>query len=258
MSNTKVEKILVIGDSISANLHLKTIETATKAEVRFVKAYSSIFKNSESPANYAPRYPTKNFNDIIPSELKKEKVDTLIVQSGSVDITNLKTEASDSKEYLEYFEQKTKVSANNLFQAVTNAATKHPELKKIIIMKQIPRHDANTSNPPGLKPFLSKIFNETLDLLWTDCSLKNKLVIGNHNLHCSRAIFEARYRNIQSNRLDGVHLYGPSGMKSYTASVINIMSAAQLVKATPPKYYDEYNHMKCNQASYQTNQQYRT
>ena len=124
-------------------------------------------------------------------------------------------------------------------------------------MKQIPRYDSKASNPPGFKPFLSKMFNETLDQLWTNCSLKNKLFIGNHNLECSGGVFEARYRNIQSNRYDGIHLYGPSGMKAYTASVLNILSIAQLVKTTPPKYYDEFEHTKCNQARYQAKQQYK-
>ena len=45
-------------------------------------------------------------------------------------------------------------------------------------------------------------------------------------------------------------MYGPSGMKAYTASVINILNKSQLVEVTPPKYYDDGHH-KCNQARYQ-------
>ena len=46
-------------------------------------------------------------------------------------------------------------------------------------------------------------------------------------------------------------------MKAYTASILNIFSSAQLVKKTPPKYYDEFEHMKCDQARYQARQQFR-
>ena len=256
-SDTKIESILLVGDSIAGNAHLRTLETATKADVKLVKAYSSSYETSESPANCAPRFPAKNFIDVIENELKKTHVDALIVQAGSVDITNLKTEAVNANNHLEYFKQKTVISANNVFQAVTNAAKTHPELKKIILMKQVPRYDNQSSNPPGLKPFLSNVFNETLDQLCRNSTFKNKLSIDNHNLECSGGRFEARYRNIQSKRFDGIHLYGPSGMKAYTASILNILSSAQLVKKTPPKYYDEFEHMKCDQARYQARQQFR-
>ena len=154
-------------------------------------------------------------------------------------------------EYTEYFKQLAVVSENNIFQAVTNAAENNPEVKKIIILKQTPRYDEKASNPPGLKPFLSSMINSTLDQLWSECSMKNKIIIGNHNLECSGGIREARYRNIQTNMHDGVHLYGPSGVKAYTTSVMNILSSAQLVETNPPKYYDEYNHKTCNQARYE-------
>ena len=80
--------------------------------------------------------------------------------------------------------------------------------------------------------------------------MKKKIIIGNHNLDCSGGIREARYRNIQLRKYDGIHMYGPSGMKAYTASVVNIMNNAQLVEVTPPKYYDD-GHKACNQARYQ-------
>ena len=36
---------------------------------------------------------------------------------------------------------------------------------------------------------------------------------------CSLCRVKSRYRSIQSNKFDGVHMYGPSGEKAYTASV---------------------------------------
>ena len=240
----------MVGDSIAGSLHIPTIKTATKAEVKLVKAYSSSYENSDTPATFAPRFPAKNFTDVLKNELKKTKVDALIIQSGSVDITNLKTETSNAEQYLEYFKQKTVISANNLFTAVTNAATDHPEVKKIILMKQIPRYDSKSKMLPGLKPYLSKLFNDTIDQLFAKCQaqVKNKVIIGNHNLECSGGIFEARYRNIQSNMFDSIHLYGPSGMKAFTASVLNILSSAQLVQTTPPKYYDQFVRKEREQA----------
>ena len=247
---SKMQKILLVGDSISGQLHLKTIETATMTEVRAVKAYSSIHENIEEKGKHAPRFPTKNFNDVIAKELTKEQTDVLMVQSGSVDITNLKTDG-DLAENTEYFKQQTIASANNLFMSVSNAVANHPNLKKVIILKQVPRYDAFSSTIPGLKPFLAKLYNDTVDQLGAGCSFKDKLVIGNHTLDCSGGVMLARYKDIKSGRFDGVHLYGPSGQKAYTESIMQILNLAQLVKVNPPKYYEEYDHQTCSQANYQ-------
>ena len=121
----------MVGDSIAGMIHLPSIETATKADIKLVKAYSSIYANDESEAYYPPKFPTKNLTDVIEKELKKNETETLVVQAGSVDITNLKTESAKSQQFIEYFKQKTIISANNTFQAVVNAALEHPELKQI-------------------------------------------------------------------------------------------------------------------------------
>ena len=67
------------------------------------------------------------------------------------------------------------------------------------------------------------------------------MVIGNHNLDCFGGVLQSRYRDIKSNKCDYVHLYGSSGSKSYTASVVNVLRSAKLVLVNPPKYFDEYN-----------------
>ena len=163
----------MIGDSISNQLHIKTIECATNARVRTAKAYSTINENIDNVLKHAPKFPTKNFNDVIEKELDKEEADILLVQSGSVDISNLKTE--DKKvQNIEYFKQQTVISATNLFTSVTNAAQNHPGLRKIIIFKQTPRFDTTATTEPGMKQNLSKLFNDTLDALAENSEYKGK------------------------------------------------------------------------------------
>ena len=250
-SDVKINNILFVGDSIAGTAHLPSLATAVDADIKLKKAYSSTYGSTDSPANYAPRFPKKNFEDVLANELKNSHYDSLLVQSGSVDITNLKTEANEANDHLEYFKQKTIVSAHNLVEAVSKAAVNHPELKKVVLMKQIPRYDSEASNPPGLKPYLSKLFNETLEKLCSSTQ-NSKIVLGTHNLDCHGGILEARYRSTQFQKFDGIHLYGPSGMKAYTASVLSILNSAQLVKKSPPKYYDQFE-----QAKYQAKQVYR-
>ena len=81
------------------------------------------------------------------------------------------------------------------------------------------------------------------------------MTVGTHDLNCSGGILQARYRDTKIGRFDGIHMYGPSGQKAYTGSVMKILNAAQLVKNSPPKYYDEYDHLACPQARYQTRKQ---
>jgi hypothetical protein len=62
--------------------------------------------------------------------------------------------------------------------------------------------------------------------LWIDLKFKDKLAVGIHNLECTGSIKEARYTDIRSSKYDGCDMYGPSGMKAYTSSVLKILKAA--------------------------------
>ena len=57
---------------------------------------------------------------------------------------------------------------------------------------------------------------------------KNKIFVGTH-IECSGGIREARYRCTKSGRFDRIHLYGCTGMKAYTNSVMNILKFAGIL-----------------------------
>ena len=76
------------------------------------------------------------------------------------------------------------------------------------------------------------MYNNILGELWLDSSVKDKVVIGIHNLESVGGVREARYRDIRGNRYDGVHLFGPSGTKAYTVSVLNILKENDMVDHT--------------------------
>ena len=252
-SAPSVNRILMIGDSIAGQLHVKTVEYATKSKVRVARAYSSVQNDVEDEYKHAPRFPTKNFKNVIENELEKEETDVLLVQSGAVDITNLKTDGRQAHN-TEYFEKQAITSATNLFNSVTNAAKDHPSIKKVVILKQTPRFDITTTTTPSLKQNLSKLYNDTLDTLAAKSDCKEKLIIGNHDLDCSGGVLLARFKDSKSGKFDGIHMYGPSGQKAYTNSVMKILSSAKLVVSIPPKYHDEFDHQNCPQARYQTRQ----
>lgn len=237
------QKMLFIGDSISSNVEISMLENATKARIKTAKAYSAAFDTETNIAKQAAMFPASNFTDVVSRELKNGKFTTVLLQAGSVDITNLNTKENPEK-YTEYFKQVAVMSATNLFQVAENAFKDSPSTSKVIIMKQIPRYDPLEVDPLSLKPSLSLLFNKTLTKLWMDSSLKDKIFIGTHNIECNGAIREARYRHTKSGKFDGIHLYGSSGRKAYTRSVLNILQSA---KITSPSY-----HGSCEQFIHQS------
>ena len=147
-------------------------------------------------------------------------------------------------EDIEYFKDETCLSAQNLFKAAENALHVQPTLKKVVIMKHIPRYDPQVSDPLSLKPALSQMFNNLLTELWMSSPLKDRMVIGSHNIECSGAIRESRYRESKTGKFDGIHLLGNSGRKFYTLSVLNILNISEL---TTQEYI---YHKSCPQAQY--------
>ena len=148
---------------------------------------------------------------------------------------------------MEYYRQVAILSATNLFQAGTNALEANKDLRKVIIMKQIPRYDPMDVDPLSLKASL--LFNNTLTNLWMESPLKERLFIGNHNIECNGAIREARYRHTKSGRFDGIHLIGASGLKSYTRSVLSILQSANVTTSDfhgPCEQFLDQNRRKRN------------
>ena len=60
-------------------------------------------------------FPEANFSKIIPEKLKSYEFENLIVQAGSVDITNLKTNIEPSK-HIAYFKQEAAIRRKICFQ----------------------------------------------------------------------------------------------------------------------------------------------
>ena len=117
-------------------------------------------------------------------------------------------------------------------------------------MEQTPRYDIIISDPHAIKPGLSRLFNATLEQLCLQSSLRNRLVFGKHTLACSGGIKESRYVDHVRNLYDGIHLYGSSGRKAYTESVLGILRSSGLIKNTPPVYFRRYHSEYRNKDQY--------
>ena len=100
-----------IGDSISSHANIKVIEDATKTKIVASKAYGAVHDSVSNVAKDASFYPKKNFTDVIPHEVTKDKFEHLILQAGSVD----QAENENAEIHLECFKHETICSANNIF-----------------------------------------------------------------------------------------------------------------------------------------------
>ena len=135
-----------------------------------------------------------------------------------------------------------------MFDTAVNALKVQPTLGKIILMKQVPRYDPPHVDPLSLKPALSILFNNTMTNLWMESSYKERIHIGSHNIECTGAIKESRYRHTKSGKFDGIHLFGSSGQKAYTLSVLNILQQANVTSS------EHDYHLSCAQFKYQNKQ----
>ena len=237
-------KILMIGDSIINHANLDKITEVTKSKIYTAKAYTAVYDDKVNVVKTPAYFPQKNFVDTVPNEVGKQNFEYMIVQAGSIDISNLKTNVEETNEYLEYYKQETVMSAKNIFHSCLLALDRQPSLKKVIIMKQTPRYDPADIDPLSVKPALSQLFNNTLMELWMSSRMKDKIFVGSHNIDCAGAIQSARYRHTMTGRFDGVHLYGSSGNKAYTNSVLNILRSAAIISA-------EDDHKSCPQYRFQ-------
>ena len=104
----------------------------------------------------------------------------------------------------------------------------------------------------SLKPALSQLYNNTLTDEWMNSQYKDRIMIGTHDIECSGAIQQARYRETRSGKFDGIHMFGPSGRKFYTLSVLNIFKYCKILSS-------EYEyHQSCPQYKYQESQRNKT
>ena len=183
--------------------------------------------------------PQRSYRKVAHEALEKDSSDILILQAGAADITTFKTSSHDAKQNMEYFKQQTVIAAQNLFSVATNSLDKYSELKKVVILKQVPRYESNTVDPFRIRASMAQLFNDTLIELRACSVYKEEIFIGNHDLDCSGGIREARYKS--KHRFDGVHLFGSSGIKAYTESVLMVLREAGVTKKSPHPYFHRYH-----------------
>ena len=213
-------KLLYIGDSIAHNVNFNRLEGKTTSRIRTRKAYSSVMDTKA-------KYPMKNVTDVTKATLfevpEDDKFSHLVIAASSVDITNINSSNITVDENIEIFKQKDYISCQNTLTVAENAIKTHPELKKVVLIEHATRFEMDDVDPTGLKPELAKYSNRTLSQLVQNSSLKNRIMIGKHNIGADQP--GALYRDERTGRYDGLHMYARKGYHVYTESVLHILQS---------------------------------
>jgi hypothetical protein len=98
----------------------------------------------------------KNFRAVVPEVLEDENIDTVILQTGSIEITNIKVNeammdtSKDIEDYKKEWLYHVEKDSINLFEIAEEAIKKKPNLK-VVIIKRLPRFDRSTHDIIGIK-----------------------------------------------------------------------------------------------------------
>ena len=152
--NTPVEddtfrqhQVTWIGTSISKVLDKTKFEKDAEVKVRAVKAYC---------VNEEGRFPKSNFKAIVPEVVSKGQTDTLILETGSIEITTIDVNKAlmdprkDINKYKKEWFAKAEEVSTELFKLAEDAVANDDKLH-VVILKRLPRFDRSANEKENCK-----------------------------------------------------------------------------------------------------------
>ena len=253
-------------------MDVKKFENDTKSSFKFVRAYGIEEGNERASAKEPLKFPHQTFKKVVPEVLKKDDVDILVLQTGSIEISNIKVNEAvldtnkDLNEFkTDWFDQVEKDS-KNLFKIAEDAIKQKPKLK-VVIIKRLPRFDSNSQDILNIKSSLSKFANSVYDQMWTKRGSPNNIKIIELNLNIEKPGYlrDLIFGSKSSKFFDGVHLNGPGASRHLTYRAVQALrpllphhgkpSTRAIPRPTQTKTnYKLDDHIDCPQARYQRGQ----
>ena len=249
------ETISWLGTSVSKVLNKEKFEKDLNVNLKMTRAYC--IKEEDNA-----RYKDVNFKEMVPKVIERDDPDTIVLQTGSIEITNIDVNNAlmDTKKHLneyrrEWFE-KVEKDSENLFNIAKEALEKSKNVRKVIIVKRISRFDRSSSDLIGIKSQLSRYANSVYDQLWIKNGSPENIILIDLDLECTGYFRDLVYGKYDDTKFDGIHLSGKGAVRQFTYRVIKQLKEKvySSVKGKPsPSQVD--NHIDCPQALYQrTNQ----
>ena len=158
---SKKHKVGWVGTSISKQMDKSKFKEALNVDLIMEMAYciDALYRN-------------KNFKAVVPKVIEKDDIDNLVLQTGCIEITNfdVNNAVMDTKKHIDEYKkewfEKVERDSSNLFNVTEDALKKSTSLKRVIIIKRLPRYDRSRDDILGIKSQLSEYANACYDQLW--------------------------------------------------------------------------------------------
>ena len=163
-------------------------EHDTNTSVKVVRAYA-ITDEVETPYQKdAHRLQDNSLKNVVPEVLENDEVDILVMETGNIEISNIKVNEAlldTSKEITEYKNQwfkEVEEDSKKVFEVAKNAIKQRQDLK-VIVMKRLPRFDRSSQDILGIKAQLSEYANKVYEQLWLKAGCPQNIHILELNLN---------------------------------------------------------------------------
>jgi hypothetical protein len=205
------------------------------------------------------KYPERNFTKVLPEKLKRRKYDTLVLQAGCNEISNLNVKSKFTAKDVSVWEEKVRQSRTKLFNLAEESLKKEKDLKDVIIITSLPRYDPEEVDPCSIKAKLNQFGNSIYTSLWMQRGCPKNIVIQDQKLDCYGDLKQKRFGNPEAvtpdgKPWDGIHMRGRLAVRHYTNSVVKIFAAhfRQMSIDWSVSQSDNRNyHKMCPQTNYQ-------
>ena len=206
-----------------------TLENSTGSLILPVRATPSVYDERAFT-------PQQNVQSVLQSKLSSgAQYHTVIFGAPSVDISNQDV----SQGALEVNKIETLTSVHNIVKAA-HYALESGQDQQAVLMQHYPRWDTQREDPYGTKPQLAELANATLERVVAQSKYGGRIMVGRHTglqvegqaradlMTCRGDNW--RSRNVKSGKYDGVHFYSRQGQEALTASMLEVLREAGLVR----------------------------
>jgi hypothetical protein len=214
--SSKKAKVAWVGTSLSKQLIKSKFENDLKVDLKIESAYCIV---NEADAYF----PEKNFRAVVPKVVGNDDIDTLVLQAGSIEITNFDVNKAveDPKKKIEDYKkewfEKVEKDSSNLFDVAEAALTNSEHLQKVIIIKRLPRFDPRKNDSLGMKSQLSKYANTCYDQLWVKRGRPDNIHIVNlDSLDSYEYLRNIIFGEQSKYNYDGIHFRGAHASRHFT------------------------------------------
>ena len=230
-------KIKWIGTSDGSFLNKEKVENTLNVDLSMERAY---YIDEEESAPFKEN----NFKTVISEKIKHEEIDVLVLQTGSIEITDLKVNEAildtkkDLTEYKKDWFKKVENDSAKLFDVALDALSKNNGIEKVVIVKRLPRYDRSSSDILKIKSELSEFANRAYDQIWQKMGSPENIQIVHIDLKCSSSAYLRKliFGDSNSENFDGVHMRGEGASRHFTYRTINALKQVILSEKSQGTY----------------------